>query len=282
MVLINKRKMNVIMVVIGLLLFVYAFYLKYRASLNKPDHSFAYEVINHGAVVEQVQPVGTANISAQAKEGDKVDPKKFVPSITFTEYRELRDWDAARGYFSADELEDYEAYNEQTLKNLAAEGDIKAMNVLSSYYMQKDYRPEEARALDYKAAVYGATSVFADLANNAHADMQRNEIIDETYKNPERRKEGVIEVLAYYKVAAMRGDPRASIPHMSSYKKLHKIRTGEELALSPEMLDKIDSRAKEIYDELVRARRELGLGEFDNSTPETVKKDYEGKTSGLN
>lgn len=280
MVLINKRKMNVIMLVIGLLLFAYAFYLKYRSSLNKPDHSFAYEVINHNTSVEQVQSVDSSN--AQVTKTEEAKSKKFVPSITFAEYRELTDWDAARGYFSADELEDYQAYDEQTLKNLSAEGDIKAMGVLSDYYIQKDYRREEARALNYKAAVYGATSVFADLSFSAHTDMLLNEAYDEANKNPQSRAQAVIEVLAYCKVAAMRGDPRASISTMNSYKGVHKIRTGEELILSPEMLDKIDNRAKEIYDELVRARRELGLGEFDNSTPETVKKDYEGKSSGIN
>lgn len=277
MVLINKRKLNVIMLVIGLLLFAYAFYLKYRSSLNKPDHSFAYEVINQNAPVERVQSVGSANTQTQITKTEEVKPKKFVPLISFAEYRELMDWEAARGYFSADEIEAYQSYDEQTLKNLSDEGDIKAMVILSSYYIQKDYRPEEARAMDYKAAVYGATSVFSDLSDSAHADMLRNEVIDEAYKNPQHREAGVIEVLAYCKVAAMRGDPRASISTINAYKGVHKIRTGHDLSLSPEMLNKIDNRAKEIYDELVHARHELGLGEFDNSTPETVKKDYEGK-----
>lgn len=273
MVLITKRKLNVVMLVIGLSLFAYAFYLKYRASLNKPDHSFAYEVINHETGVIQALSVDTSNASVKGGEEDKDKPKKFVPSITFAEYRELMDWERAHGYFSADESAVYESYDEQTLKNLSAEGDIKAMDILSHYYIQKDFRPDEARALDYKAAVYGATSVLAELSMNEHEDM----ILDEDYKNPQRREQGVIEVLAYCKVAAMRGDPRASISQISSYKGLYKLYTGEQLFLSPEMLDKIDIRAKEIYNELLRARRELGLGEFDNSTPETVKKDYEGK-----
>jgi hypothetical protein len=46
--------------------------------------------------------------------------------------------------------------------------------------------------------------------------------------------------------------------------------------LSKDEWQKVESQAQEIYQDLVNKRQELGLGEFDNSVPESVKKYFEG------
>ena len=58
---------------------------------------------------------------------------------------------------------------------------------------------------------------------------------------------------------------------------MYKVRYKQELVISQKQLDKIDLRAKAIYDELERERHALGLGDFDNSTPEVLKKRFSSK-----
>ncbi|HTF95977.1 MAG TPA: hypothetical protein VL995_07595 [Cellvibrio sp.] len=259
----NKRKFKLITILAGLSLFAYAYHLQQQSKQNRPDYSFAKKILGEDAAPSESIITPTEHSSLDSQTG-------FKPSISFVEYRELIDWNNSRGYFSEDELDTYKAYDEKTLKDLSESGDIRAMLVLSDFYIHQDYRPYESTALDYKATVYGATSTIPLLASRVQLEMVKND----GYKDPLRREQGVIEVLAYYKVAARRGDPRASVPHIDIFKNTYRTFAKEELTISPELLDKVDITANEIYEQLIQTRRNLGLGEFDNSTPTTVQDDY--------
>ncbi|HTF95976.1 MAG TPA: hypothetical protein VL995_07590 [Cellvibrio sp.] len=266
MVLMNKRRFKLITILAGLSLFAYAYYLQQQSKQNRPDYSFAKQILG-----EDTTPSESVSIPM---EDNHLNPQTvFKPPISFGEFRELMDWDSSRGYFSEADLETYKSYDEQTLKDLSNRGDIRAMRVLADFYIHRDFRPEEAHALDYRATVYGATATIPLLAEKAHLEMLKSD----AYKDSLRREQGVIEVLAYYKVGAFRGDLRASAPLIETYKARYRMFANEELAISPELLSKVDARAIQIYDELLQARRDLGLGDFDNSTPATVKDDYKNK-----
>lgn len=268
MIIFTRKNLNVVLLAAGLLLFAYAFYAKYQASRDKPDYSFAKEVITHSAANEET--VGTATPEVGVDISSQLSATPRSPALTLAEYQELDRWDKTHGYFTQQEDQVYESYSEQTLKDLSAEGDVQAMLVLASYYLTKDYQPQEARNQLYKAAVFGATAALPALADRAQIEILRGE----SDKTPEGRQAGVTEIMAYYKVASMRGNPRASIPYINSFKKTYQRRYGEELVLTREQLNQIDQRAQEIYNELQENRRKLGLGDFDNSTPASVKKDY--------
>jgi hypothetical protein len=270
MVLGFNRPIRAVMLLTGILLFGYAFYLKHRSSINKPDNTFANEVITHSVAQDKVPSLMPSDASGQvADQPDTVEAENESPLMALADFQRLMHWDDEHGYYAASDLADYESYNEQTLKDLSASGDVKAMLVLSDYYILKDYRPLEARKYDYKAAVYGATTSFASLATQVHMEM----LLREEDKTAEGLERGVIGMMAYYKVAAMRGDPR-SRAHINAFKTIYKQRYKTELVLTQEQLDKIDIKAKAIYDELQQERYALGLGDFDNSTHESIKKDY--------
>lgn len=265
-----NRPIKVVMLLAGILFFAYAFYLKHRSATNKPDNTFANEIITHSVAQNEERSLISGDASGQvADQSVNVEAKKESPLMTLADFQRLMRWEDEHGYYSAREWADYESYGEQVLKDLSESGDVKAMLVLASYYIQKDYRPLEATKYNYKAAVYGATTPFPSLADDVQTDM----LLREEDKTPEGREKGVIGMMAYYKVAAMRGDPR-SRAYINALKTVYKIRYKEELVLTQDQLDKIDIKAKAIYEELAQARRELGLGEFDNSTHESIKKDY--------
>lgn len=268
----SKKSVNALMVLIGLSLFAYGYYLNQRSSANKQDDTLAREIVAHEAHASDPrvesdgsQPIGQSDVHST----DKKEHKK----LELPEYQELVRWDNERGYMSGEDYQIYQSYSEETLKDLSNSGDVKAMLVLGSYYIQKDDRPEDSAAQFHKAAVYGATVSFASLASKAQVDA----LINGTDKTTEGREQVVTEVMAYYKAAAMRGDLGGSFANINAYKEVYKVRYKQELVISQKQLDKIDLRAKAIYDELQRERHVLGLGDFDNSTPEVLKKRFSSK-----
>ncbi|PUA28528.1 MAG: hypothetical protein B0W54_19000 [Cellvibrio sp. 79] len=268
MALISKKSVNWAMVVIGLMLFAYGYYLNQRSSANKQDDSLAREIIVHE--VKEIDFVADDEHQSGTPANVNSTDVKVHRKLGLSEYQELVRWDDERGYISGNDMQIYQSYSEETLKDLSDSGDVKAMIMLGSYYIQKENKPEESAAQYHKAAVYGATSVFADLASKAQIDALSNE----TDKTDEGREQVVTEVMALYKVVAMRGDPRGSTANINAYQEVYKVRYKQELSLGEDQLNKIDLRAKAIYDELQKERHQLGLGDFDNSTPDVIKKSY--------
>jgi hypothetical protein len=269
----SKKSVKAVMAVVGLMFFAYGYYLKQRNDANKPDDTLAQEIVTHEAR-DGKQSADSSPHKKSAEQVNNISTSEEVhKKLDLPEYQELVGWNNQRGYISAEDMQIYESYSEETLKDLSTSGDVKAMLVLGRYYLTKDYRPQESAAQFHKAAVYGSTVALVHLALSAQADLLR----DEAYKTAEGQAQDAIESMALFKVAAMRGDLRGSFANINAYKEVYKVRYKQELVIGQEQLDKIDLRAKAIYDELQQERYQLGLGDFDNSTPEVLKKSYGSK-----
>lgn len=268
----SKKVIRPAMAVVGIMLMAYTYFMHQRSLVDQPDSTLAKQIVTHKASVEdqdnkKPSEKGLIEISPE----NVVDPKRA--KIELPEYQELMRWDSEHGYMSREDSQVYQSYSEQTLKDLSNAGDVKAMMALGLYYIEKDNRPDDSNAQFHKAAVYGATVALTYLASQAQIDM----IATEADKTPEGREQGVTEIMAYYKVAAMRGDQGQSVANINAYTTVYKVRYGQELSLDKEQLDEIDRKAKAIYDDLQKQRHDLGLGDFDNSTPEVLKKRFSSK-----
>ncbi len=185
--------------------------------------------------------------------------------------REIIDWFASRGRFASEIEYDaqghrlptvYESYDEETLRQLGEGGDIRALQTLARRMDGYEDR-EEHRALLEKAAVYNSTWALGNLGLGYSTSGRY------VAKSPEEKKAMYIEALAYYAAAQIRGDWTHAIRMGSSLRKEVDVTFTEEDELQ------VQKRAQEIYDDLQSRRHVLELGDFDNSIPEAVMREYE-------
>jgi len=169
--------------------------------------------------------------------------------IEYKDMPSLKDWRAAAGYFSDQELDEYGRLDKNVLEELAKKGDIKAIQTLSDQEaIAGDH--ERSRDLTYLAAVHGSIESIRTLRS-----YKTGEYISS--KNPK----DALEALAYLQVAAKRGDLLAKYDDPEIFYKVQEFYPNEEQQKI------IDNRANEIMADLQKRRAELGLGEFDNRPP---------------
>lgn len=171
-------------------------------------------------------------------------------------------WFASRGnygFYGPEEQDDYKSYDNATLYRLSDEGDIHAMHILSDRAETID----DSQKILQRAAVYGSTEALAQLATIEKIKKMKGD------KSAEEKKAVVLESLAYYEAAEIRGDwwPKIQMGDI--------LIKQEGIEMTQSDRDYISRRGKEIYEELQQGRYSLGLGEFDNSTPDEVMKFYE-------
>lgn len=180
------------------------------------------------------------------------------------EAAEVADWFASRGnYDFSDKNLTYKSYDKLTLEKLAAEGNIRAMHALADFYLDPEnieYGGFDPAIEQYwNAAVYGSTDALGNLAH-----IHKIKVYEAT-NSIDGKKDAAIEFLALYKTASLRGDRWAELNDVPTFLKMANIH------LLPDDQDKIEGRAKEIYNDLESKRNAKGLGSFDNSIPDSVK-----------
>jgi hypothetical protein len=175
---------------------------------------------------------------------------------------EMDQWSYARGFTSrlAGKEEEYKTYSLETLKTLANGGDIHAMEILA----KNAESTEQQMALLEKAAVNGSISALLSMGIRVKGSGALAE--HEGVLTPLEKRNLQLESMAYYEVIGLRGDEEMS----QSGKRL--ITNIEKVAFTPAEQQQIKTRAQTIFKELQHQRTELGLGEFDNSVPDSVKK----------
>lgn len=203
--------------------------------------------------------VGDAGVAKVSNVSPNSLPERY--KLTASEESEAKAWVAKMGGLSKGNTE-YAQYSPETLKKLAQEGDSQAIDALGAYYL-KELGVDAAKQFYFDAAVQGATQVFTHLAK-----------IESYYKygnaaSVEEKNASVIEVVALYNVAKLRGNRWPNITGADSFINMNKIQ------LSEDDVQKIELRSQEIYDQLQQKRTELGLGAFDNSVPDSVKKYFD-------
>lgn len=178
---------------------------------------------------------------------------------------EVLNWQASRGWFdTSGTLGTITKYPEETLKQLAENGDLKALHLLAY-----SAPAAESKLLLTKAAIHGSTRALFSLGNNAF-------ILNDVYQNsPEEKKRPVLrEAAAYISVAARRGDL-----YNFKYMGIGLYESRFNMKLSENDLNLVSSSAQDIYNSLESQRIELGLGQFDNSIPPAIKEYF--RASGV-
>ena len=208
-----------------------------------------------------------ADGSAVAQSMTATDIKQNLTLMgTPAEAAEVKQWFRERGNFYASEDIEYKNHNEATLRTLANGGDIRALHELADRYIYEKisgpegYGVEATEELFWKAAVYGSTEALSRLALN-------KETLDYSDTGPEREnRKHALEIISLYNTAALRGDEWPNLVNAKDFKFLNHIN------LSDDEKKYIEQRSQEIYNHLLQKRIELGLGDFDDSQPESVKK----------
>ncbi len=178
-----------------------------------------------------------------------------------SEIEALNDWFKNKGYSPAT---DYENYSDDSLKEMAKNGDLKALEVLTTRAF--DAGDEKAATLYMSmAVVHGSTTELASLT--IYTKPRRGN--EET---EELRRPAALETLAVTKVAALRGDTRTFNVTQNSFIQSYKRNYDVDLVLTQEEQQFVDNRAQEIYNKFQEVRHAKGLGDFDNTEPTGVKK----------
>ncbi|MEN0039381.1 MAG: hypothetical protein AAGC78_20065 [Cellvibrio sp.] len=222
---------------------------------------------------DQYSVTNVVGINSDAHKSISTDnsaPKILSVYGNAKEEAEVKKWCSARGAKCALEQKDekiYEAYDVATLESLSNNGDIRAMHHLAERYARtyidkgdSDKGFELRNQLYVKAAIYGSTDALLRLGFAAYTGMLKSSL---------QGRELALESLAYYEVAAIRGDRFGKVLMSDLPVKEN------ELVLTDADHAYIETRAEEIYQDLQRKRHDLGLGEFDNEIPESVKRYFD-------
>lgn len=214
--------------------------------------------------------VPTFSSSAPSSVTAKVEKKPLRDSyvaLSPAEISELKNWVAARGYFSKEDETIYKAYSDQVLEDLGKHGDIKALTVLTSRMVQSGNIEAAVRYANMNV-VLGSTTALDTLTLFTVPSVYE--------ENEAKIRSATLETLALAQVMNLRGDRAladASIRDTTnSYKRSYKT----DLLLTDAEQQLVEKRGQELYDAYQQIRREKGLGDFDNEDPSTIKKFFEG------
>lgn len=225
-------------------------------------------------IAQNVKPVlepeiEEPSVKESSSEQPTVDsPKELV--ITYADYLDNLQWHSDRGYNSLEDQAIYRDYERATLEGMAKNGDTLALNELATRLINEGAREQAKEAL-WTAVVLGDSAALLNLSSLSERYASVEETI-EVRKAVDRQ--GKLESLAVARVAAIRGDIAMSKLAINSVKTRYQVSYNEALELTQDELDLIKDRAAEIYQNLQAKRTELGLGDFDNSTPEIAKELY--------
>jgi len=265
------KKPHLIIVIVAAILFMV---IKSTSDI----YSSPVSTLTNGTQSDEATPVNKNLLPTTHNEQQQVSNPPIIQYATSEKYslgdewptisgsptnkEEIDQWLYSRGYTSSlsGKDEEYKSYSLETLKTLADGGDIHAMTALAA----KIHDRAQSTKLIKRAAVYGSTEALQLLALRSDTNYDLAEY--EGKLSVEDKRKLLLESMAYNEVAALRGDKVTWYYGESSFKNSRKIDFTET------EWQQIKERAQVIYNELQQQRTELGLGEFDNSVPDSVKK----------
>ena len=276
---ISRKRRNLMLsaAFLVLLALLVAFY-GYEGRLGLPGLGSSHS--NATAPVDSAQPsalntelraggAGLANSSAPSLSASAADQALTKPStLTAAEEAELTAWIKTSTGDPASELQ-YRSYDLATIRKLFDGGDLSLADILYSKTLRASDR-EAANQVFWEAAARGYTLALYSLADQLQAldyDIRSDYA---PAKTAAEKQAAAIEVLALRSAAKMRNNRWLEFTFKESMSEF-------EARVQPSAADmqKIQTRAQEIYEQLQTQRTELGLGDFDNSTPASVIKKVE-------
>ena len=225
------------------------------------------------ALYSEVEPVPSAQTESVSNTSSsdlklKADLIAFLNKVspgfnTDSEMRafqaELKEWEASRGYSHADE---YRAYSEAILEDLAKNGDTRALSALATL-RYRTHGFDGAAPLYSKAAMLGDTSALERLGSIEEISHYSNA------KSEDEKYLSMLRTLAWYKVARLRGDRLPELFMGDAFI------TNNNIHLTEVDNQQIAEMADKIYRKMQDERNNQGLGEFDNSVPDIVKRYFD-------
>jgi len=190
------------------------------------------------------------------------------PKVTPADWHELQQWKRAIGYPLPGEDKIYSEYSIEMLAHMAANGDIIAIQELGTRAYNLELSSNVQTSLDFAlgayedAAVRGSTYALTLIGDHKLSGVGLEE-------NNQKRTEMIVDGLAWYKVASIRGDISVKYRHFDPFVSINNI------SLSSKMEKNINLKAEEIFKRLQSQRLDLGLDEYDNSTDEIMQLLYQ-------
>ena len=87
-------------------------------------------------------------------------------------YEQYLEWKKTKGYFVIEDFDQYATYSYETLKQLASNGDLLAMDMLAKQYAEKGNGTSLTKTLK-DTVIYGATANLGFFANGASSRAQK-------------------------------------------------------------------------------------------------------------
>lgn len=261
------RTFSVGLVIIVLLVLLYFFYASEASikntgkstypsvelGLDKTESVVADQIVNLATDPTARLPDTDTNINASTIQWNLDDQ---------AQKDEVLRWKAERGWFdilASDQngAPDYRTYSKDVLEKLGEEGDLRALHTLARLPIS----PEERQNVLTKAAVHGSTFALFQLSNNVSSELGREDNPSEL-----RKRQVLVDALAYAEVARMRGEGKSTVDLQVQgiQYSLQQTPTEADVKL-------LEKRINDIYGDLESQRKQLGLSEFDNSTHPLVE-----------
>jgi len=213
---------------------------------------------------EGVKPVnGVPSTDTKTNETSNTDEN--YPTIIGSPLNQkiIADWHRSRGYYVMNNfdktIDEYASFDMDTLRQLKEAGDLRA----HSHYMRK-------LSDGTKEGYFKMHDEAMELA--ARGSIEALDLCGLLTKSSGGRHTGVserqseLDSLVWYKTAELRG---SRLPMIGAYSL---INAGGIAPLSKAEWQQVDERAQELYQTLLKKRKEMGLGDFDNSVPAEVQK----------
>lgn len=164
---------------------------------------------------------------------------------------EIRQWRASRGYTIRDQKYKsylYKLYPDITLEKLMQKGDGWATRTLA----RRAQGRAKKIAVYERAITYGSTShIYSVLIWKGLSDLRITE---------ENKRTRYIEQSAWSEFARLRGD-----------RTWHDLNRATKIQFTADEIQQIQNKAAALYKDFSARRAELGLGEFNNTEPQSVK-----------
>ena len=191
---------------------------------------------------------------------NKVSPGFNTDSEIKAFQAELKEWQASRGYST--HADEYSGYSEAILEDLAKNGDTRALSTLAAL-RYRTHGFNGAAPLYSKAAMRGDTDALGQLALIEEISHYGNA------KSEDEKHLSMLRTLVWYRVASLRGDRLPELFMGNAFI------TNNSIHLSNTDNQRIAAMADKFYKGMQDTRNNLGLGEFDNSVPDSVKRYFD-------
>lgn len=213
---------------------------------------------------EASAPKEKAPVNTDAGDSPTQVEQQSFSGITEAEGHNIDIWMREHGYPSEDDAI-YQSYDVETLAHLAESGDILAIQALGDQAYQFDIEFETVqKTIDFALHAYTDAAVRGSTYALTLIGSHKLRTVD--YEDTSKEMDDIIDGLAYYHVALLRGDLNVQTTHIDTAVNVN------NLTLSTVDQQRIQERAQIIYNELQQKRKELGLADYDNRPNETILK----------